>query len=412
MKRVQIISVGDELLLGETVNTNAAFLARRLTAIGLEVTRVITVGDVPQQLHTAFSEAAQACDIVIATGGLGPTHDDITKQVAADFFGSRLVLDRKILAELEHRFKERGIEMAKVNKGQALVPEHASALNNPVGTAPGLFIEREGKQFFILPGVPSEMQAICEESVLPMLRASGQTILLKTIRTTGIPESTLFERLGKISELERFASVAFLPKSTGVDIRLTVRGSDANKCWEDLALAAALVQSRAQEFIYSEDERGLAEVVAAQLIRHNKTIAVAESCTGGLLANTLTNISGSSKYFERGVVAYSNQAKTELLQVPEALLIATGAVSEETAIAMAQGVRMIAHTDYGLATTGISGPTGGTEEKPVGLVYVALASSEHVTSRRFVFKSDRAGHKERTVQAALDLLRLALAASG
>ncbi len=404
MKRVEIISIGDELLIGQTVNSNASFLGRGLTAIGLAVTRISTIADNAADLVAALDAVFKEADFVIATGGLGPTHDDITKAVAADYFGSTLSLNDEILGAIKKRFRERGQKMAPVNREQAMVPEKAEVIRNAIGTAPGLIFERDGRKCFILPGVPAEMKAMCEETVFPMLRSQGEVFLQKTIRTTGIPESTLFEKMGDIGEIESLAKTAFLPKPTGVDIRLMVKGSDSARCQEQLGQAVRLVVERVREFIYAYDDKNLEEVVAGELLANGQTVAVAESCSGGLLANRLTDVPGSSGYFERGVVTYSNRSKRQLLGVPEIVLEQKGAVSEATALAMADGIRRLAGTDIGVSTTGIAGPTGGTADKPVGLVFVGVATAGQSFARRYVFRHDRLAHKERTVHAALKLL--------
>ena len=403
--KVEIISIGDELLIGQTVNTNASYLAKGLTELGLEVKRVTTVGDDAVDIRAALSPAMGKSDLVVVTGGLGPTHDDITKAVVADFFGSELILDKEYLERLKRAFERRGWKMAKVNEGQAFMPHNAQILENPVGTAPGLLFERDSKKCFVLPGVPSEMKAICEDSVFPMLHGTGEIILQKTVRTTGIPESTLFEDIGDIARIEQLAKMAFLPKASGVDIRLTVTGSDEVACKKRLEQARRLLEKKIGKYIYAYDDEALEEVVSRLLLDAGKTIAVAESCTGGLLANKLTNIPGSSNYFEYGVVTYSNQAKMDILGVPADILATRGAVSEETAIAMAESVRKISRTDFGLSTTGIAGPGGGTAEKPVGLVYIGLATARKSYARRLIFTKDRLANKERSVQAALSLLK-------
>ncbi len=401
----EIISIGDELIIGQIVNTNASYLGKHLTACGVEMKWVTTVGDQAEDLKSALAMAMQRSDVIIATGGLGPTHDDITKKVAAEYFKSKLIFKPEILNKLKRAFESRGIKMAAVNEEQALVPDKAQIIDNPAGTAPGLLFKRHGKRCFILPGVPAEMKAICETTLFPMLKGSGQTILQKTIRTTGIAESTLFERMGDINKIEEFAKVAFLPKYSGVDIRLTVRGNNPTECQSKLSKALEICYEKAGKYVYGHDQENLEEVVARLLLENKMTVAVAESCTGGLLANKLTNISGSSNYFERGVVAYSNQAKMDILQVPASTLDKFGAVSDETAVAMAEGVTKISGADFGVSTTGIAGPTGGTKDKPVGLVYVGMATANGSFSKKRLFFNDRLSNKERTVQMALNLLR-------
>ncbi|HEX9655223.1 MAG TPA: competence/damage-inducible protein A [bacterium] len=402
---IEIVTIGDELLVGHIVNTNASYLGKYLTALGFEVRWMTTVGDDAPLLKQALATAMSRADIVIMTGGLGPTHDDITKNVAAEFFESGFVYKPEILDRLKQAFAARGIKMAAVNEVQAQVPEKATIIDNPVGTAPGLLFETAGKQCIILPGVPHEMKAMCETTVFPMLKGKGQTVLQKTIRTTGIAESSLFERLGDIQRLEEFAKVAFLPKSAGVDVRLTVRGTNPAECEGRLSKALQVVRDRAGEFIYAYDGGDLEEVVAQLFFEKKKTVAVAESCSGGMLANRLTNISGSSAYFERGVVAYSNRAKIEILGVPVEVIEKFGAVSDECAVAMAEGIRKVSDADFGISTTGIAGPTGGTAEKPVGLVYIGFAKTGESYSKRMMFINDRITNKERAVQAALNLLR-------
>jgi nicotinamide-nucleotide amidase len=402
---VEIISIGDELLIGQIVNTNAVYLASHLSALGLEVKWITTVGDHREDLENALSLAMQRSEIVIATGGLGPTHDDITKNVAAELFQSGFIFKPEILARIKKAFERRGVKMPAVNEDQARVPEKAVILENPIGSAPGLLFEKDGKKCFILPGVPAEMKAMCEATVFPMLKGKGQTILQKTIRTMGLPESTLFERVGEIKKIEEMVKVAFLPRAAGVDIRLTAKGKDAFECKRKMEQGLAIFQEKVGDYIYGYDGASLEQVVARLLFEKKKTVAVAESCTGGLLANKLTNVSGSSEYFERGVVAYSNQAKMDILGVPAAILEKFGAVSSETATAMAEGIKRISGVDFGISTTGIAGPTGGTKEKPVGLVYIGFASKDKSFAKKRQFFKDRLTNKERFAQAALDLLR-------
>lgn len=403
--KVELISIGDELLIGQIVNTNAAYLAKHVSAFGLDVRWITTIGDQAEELKSALSMAMRRSDIVITTGGLGPTHDDITKQVAAEFFKSDYIFKPEILKRIKQAFEVRGLKMAVINEEQAKVPEKAKIIENPVGSAPGFLFEKNGKKCFILPGVPTEMKAMCEATVFPMIQGQGQMILQKTIRTTGIPESSLFERLGDIKQIEEIVKVAFLPKSAGVDIRLTAKGKDARECQQKMEYGLAIFKEKIEDYIYAFDDEELEEVVAHLLFEKKKTIAVAESCTGGLLANKLTNISGSSAYFERGIIAYSNQAKMDILGVPSSILEKCGAVSTETAMAMAKGVKKISGTDIGISTTGIAGPTGGTKAKPVGLVYIGICEEGRSYAKKFHFFKDRLDNKERAVQAALNMLR-------
>lgn len=407
----EIISIGDELLIGQIVNTNASWMSQALGRIGVAVRHVVTVGDNGEDIRAALGVAMQRADIVLLTGGLGPTHDDITKKVVADFFDSPgMRRDEKVLAHVQELFARRRVPMHPVNEDQALVPEKAKVLWNAAGTAPGLLFERNGRLCAVMPGVPAEMRHIVTEDLVPLLRerVRDSVILHRTIRTTGVGESTLFGRLEPIKEIENFARIAFLPTYTGVDLRLSVQSRSQADARERVAAAEKIVIEKAGEFIYGFDEDTLDAVIGRFLTERNESVAVAESCTGGWVANRFTNVAGSSNYFERGVITYSNAAKMEMLGVPEDVLKEHGAVSEQTARAMADGVRRTAKTTYGLSTTGIAGPTGGTAEKPVGLVWVGLATPQETIAKKLLFGQDRLVNKERFAQAAVHLLYLHL----
>lgn len=403
----EIISIGDELLIGQTVNTNASWMGEQLLKAGIRVDWVTTVGDSAAHIEQALQIAETRAKVVLLTGGLGPTHDDITKKVICQFFDSKMILHEQVLEHIKARFKTRGIAMSQVNRDQALVPEKAKVIFNDNGTAPGMLLERNGVTFYVMPGVPREMKAIMERSVIPQLKEkfAERAIFFKMFCTTGVAESTLFQKIGDINEIEKYAKLAFLPSPSGVKMRLMAERQTQQEAQAALKKAESLLRKNIESFIYAIDNCSLEQVVASILTKQGKTLAVAESCTGGLLANKLTNISGSSTFFDRGIVSYSNQAKTETLGVPEYLIAEHGAVSEQVAKAMAEGVRKIAGTDYGLSTTGIAGPTGGTPEKPVGLVFIGYSDKYETIGQRFNFISDRAGNKERAVAAALNLLR-------
>ena len=407
----EIIAVGDELLIGQIVNTNAAWLGEQLSAIGVTVNFMTTVGDEREHLIDSLRVAVKRCEVIIATGGLGPTHDDITKKIAADFFeAGPLQLDQKVLAHVQDIFRRRNMVMARNNEEQALVPARAKVLWNEMGTAPGLLFEKEGKLCAVLPGIPAEMKNIMREAVLPLLRAraEGTVIRHRTLKTYGIAESSLAEKLAPIAAIERYGKLASLPSYHGVNLRISVRARSAAEAQERIAAAEEIILSRAGKYVYGFDQETMEEVLGRKLRERGETLAVAESCTGGLVAHRLTNISGSSDYFMRGYVTYSNEAKIELLGVPAEIIATHGAVSEASARAMAEGVRRKSGTTYGLATTGIAGPTGGTPEKPVGLVWVALASPETVTAQHLVFTNERLTNKERFSQLALGMLYRAL----
>jgi len=405
--RVEIISIGDELLLGQTVNTNASWIGEKLLNIGIQVEWITTVGDTYQNLRQALQIAEKRADSIIVTGGLGPTHDDITKPVVVDYFSSNLVMNQEILTTIRERFAKRGYDMAKVNEDQARVPDNAKLVENKLGTAPGMIFQKSNKTFYILPGVPREMKGMMNRVVIPDLqsRKGRETIKIKTLMTTGVPESILFEKLDNLSDIEKQARVAFLPSLMGVKIRLTARGGDEKIAENRLERAEKLVRQKINREIYADKVVSLEETIAQLLSSRDETVAVAESCTGGLISNQLTNIPGSSTFFERGIVAYSNEAKMTLLGVDPQLLNRHGAVSEPVARAMAVGVRNLAKTTYGISVTGIAGPGGGTAEKPVGLVYVGFADVEKTLCEKHTFANDRIGNKMRSLQAALNLLR-------
>ncbi len=407
--KAEIVNVGDEILLGQIVNTNATFLSKALVSAGIEPKWITVLADDREAILNGLKIALKRADVVVVTGGLGPTHDDLTKYAAAEFFQSPLKINPDIYEGLKRRFEERGRPMPEVNRNQAEVPTKATILSNPIGTAPGLLFEKDGKLCFILPGVPREMERMTRESVLPILARRFEKkrtcLRFKTLRTTGIFESKLMEVLGDVQKIEQVAKVAFLPHFYGVDVRLTVKSNSDSECEERLKKAEALVRARVERYIYGVDEDTLEQKVAELLFQTKQTVAVAESCTGGLLSHKLTNVPGSSDYFDRAVISYSNRSKIENLGVSPHTLEQFGAVSEETAREMAEGVRKMAGTNWGLSTTGIAGPGGGTAEKPVGLVYIGLSGEEESTVRRFIFTTDRLANKERAAYAALEILR-------
>ncbi len=408
MKTAAILTIGDEILIGQVTNTNAAFIGQKLSEVGIEVVRTLVVGDNEAEIMHAFREYEKEFDVVLVTGGLGPTHDDITKKVVADFFNVRLVTDDSVLANVRDRLSKRNIAVRKVNEDQALVPEGCTVLMNHWGTAPGMLFEREEGFFAVMPGVPHEMQNIMTEYIVPRLKqkGAGQVIKHRVLKTTGIAESSLFELLGDMdSILGGKAKLAFLPSQFGVRLRITVKAGTETEADSVIADVESKIRSRAEKYIYSGGEVDIEETVGRLLKQKNLTIAVAESCTGGLISHRLTNVSGSSAYYNRGVVSYSNEAKMELLGVPADLLDHFGAVSEEVARSMAEGIRRISKTDIGVAVTGIAGPTGGTPEKPVGLVFIALSDSGGTIVRKHIFPDERLRFKDRTSQAALELVR-------
>ena len=404
-----IITIGDEILIGQTLNTNAAYIGGKLVDIQVFVKKSSVVADLEEEILKEFKECWENNDLVVVTGGLGPTHDDVTRQCVVKFFNTELVQSKDVLEDIKTMFAKRKREMTKVNEGQALVPKIAKVIRNNRGTAPGFWIEKKNKIFVVMPGVPFEMKEMMEDFVLPELKERLQNpkeiSLRKTLQTTGIPESALFEKLGNLDELLEGAKLAFLPSQFGVKLRITAREKTEEEAKNKLTEVEQRIRSKAGRFIFSRDEELLEEVVARLLKERGLTISLAESCTGGGLANALTNVSGASAYFERGIVSYSNASKVEILKVLEDTIAEHGAVSLEVARQMAEGVKSISGTDLGISITGIMGPTGATTGKPVGLVYIGLCDEKVCTAREFTFGDDRIVNKQRTIQAALDMIR-------
>lgn len=407
--KAYIITIGDEILLGNTLNTNAAYIGAQLFDINIPVIKTSVVGDDNSVILNELNSASEITDLIILTGGLGPTHDDVTRKSIADFFNTELVENKEVLEDIKALFEKRKRQVTIVNIDQAKVPKIAEVIRNQLGTAPGLWIEKDDKIYVVMPGVPYEMEAMMEFTIIPKLKeriGAGQKILLrKMILTTGIPESTLYEKLGNIDELLEEAKLAFLPNQFGVKLRLSVEGDDEKELKNKLTEVEQRIRSKAGRFIYGVGDDQLEAVVGRLLLEREFKIATAESCTGGLVGNMLTNVSGSSKYFERGVICYSNAAKVEILKVDEDILAEHGAVSMEVAMQMADGVKSTSGADIGLATTGIMGPTGATEDKPVGLVYIGYCDDKVCTAKKFNFGDDRLLNKQRTAQAALDFVR-------
>jgi nicotinamide-nucleotide amidase len=411
---LEIVTIGDELLLGFTIDTNAAHLARELAALGIRIVRRATVGDDPAGITTAIREALERTGAVITTGGLGPTADDRTKPAIAEIFGQQMVLDHAILSALEQRWLTRfGVAMPDSNRQQALVPEHATILTNRHGSAPGIWLEDARGWVAMLPGVPREMRGMLADTLAPRIRErlteGGPVVRSRTLRTANISESALADRLGELGRGIDGMPLAFLPGVDGVDLRLTSDSLDARETERVLDDAAHRLRERVGKYVYGEGVDDLAEIMLGECAERQATIAVAESCTGGLLGARLTAIPGSSRVVQGGVIAYANAVKTRELGVAESDLSSHGAVSEPVARAMASGVRAKFGTTIGLGITGIAGPEGGTPEKPVGTVWVAVDVGGEVHAVRAVLPGDRNEIRQRAAQLALDRLRRAFA---
>ncbi len=402
----EIITIGDEILSGHTVNTNASFISARLSEIDIAVTRVITVGDEPATIAEAITRAMERADVVITTGGLGPTHDDITRDAVVDAFDRPLELNAKALDTLKQFFAVRGRELTKINEEQAMLPRGAEGVPNPVGTAPGIHLVVDGRHFYALPGVPAEMRAMITESIIPFLKTlTVPKTAYGTLYTTGVPESNLYEIVRPVLDQFPSVKVAFLPGYTGVKIR----GSAALDSLEQsrsvvddwkMGIRAALGKT-----VYSETDDAIEISIGELLKGKNATLALAESCTGGMIAARITDVPGSSEYFVRGYVTYSNKSKIELLGVAPAAIEKDGAVSATVAGQMAEGAKTRAQTDYAISATGIAGPGGGTETKPVGLIFIAVAGGGETVCRKLQLGTERSINRQRATQAALNLLR-------
>ncbi len=404
-----IITIGDELLIGQVVNTNGAYIADALNKVGVSVKNILTIGDIQIDIFHTFRKEFFKNDIVISTGGLGPTHDDITKKTLCKFFKTKLVQNEEVKANVERILAMRDMKWTAAAEEQTFVPAGCKIIPNKHGTAPGMLFERDSKFFIALPGVPYEMKEMMNQFVVPFLLNfnKGRTILHRTLCTTGITEVFLSELIGDIDELipQSGTSLAFLPSPTGVRLRISATGDSYENVSKIISEVENQIRLKINNYIYGTDKDELEEVLGKLLSERNLTIAVAESCTGGLIADRLTDVPGSSKYFERGIVTYSNRSKIELLSVPENLITKHGAVSEEVAKAMAVGIRESSNADIGISTTGIAGPTGATPEKPLGLVWIGYSDSKNLIAKKFLFGDDRVRVKIRSSQAAMELVR-------
>lgn len=409
MKKASIVSIGNELLNGQTVNSNAAYLGEQLIRIGIPVASSYAVADEIDAIVRAFDLACYDTDVIIATGGLGPTDDDLTRQAMAKFLGVELELHDDLLVTIQHFFNRLNRQMPDRNKIQAYIPAGARALPN-VGTAPGIRAESKGKLFFALPGVPQEMKRMFEESVMPDLKqfASGQAVVVRKLKCFGAGESTIAELLGNAMQRGRNPLINCTVTSGIITLHIIASAQNETEAESMAEKDEQFLRGILGELVYGTGNESLAEVVGEALVRQEKTVAAAESCTGGLLAKQLTDIPGASRYFTHGWITYSNEAKTAELGVPADLIEKYGAVSKEVAESMARGARRKAGTDFAIGITGIAGPGGATEQKPAGLVYISVDSDQGCDTERCVFSYDRRFVRLRSTQTALNMLRLKL----
>lgn len=407
--RAEIITVGTEILLGDIVNTNSQYLAKELASIGLDVYYQGTVGDNEPRLYQAFKESLDRSDIVITTGGLGPTGDDITKEVAAKYFNQELVLHNESWQKIEEFFKRMNIIPTENNKKQAFFPKDSIVLKNNNGTAPGCILKKDNKMIIVLPGPPREMTLMFEESVKPyLLSLTDNTLVSKTLRMFGIGESSLEEEIIDIINEQSNPTVAPYAKEMEVTLRITAKAKSSDEANKLINPVVEKIKSRVGNYIYGEDESTLEETLAKILVEKDLTISVAESCTGGMVSSALIDYPGISSVFMEGCVTYSNEAKMMRLGVNKETLEKYGAVSEQTAKEMAEGIARGFNTNIGLATTGIAGPGGGTDEKPVGLVYMGIYINGSTIVKKYNFNGSRSRIRQRATRTILNDLRLEL----
>jgi nicotinamide-nucleotide amidase len=406
--KAEIIAVGSELLTPDRLDTNSLFLTAELNGIGIEVVRKTVAADDRDLLREVFREALGRVELIVASGGLGPTQDDLTRETVAELLGRKLLRNDAILHFIENRFRSMGREMPELNVRQAMVPEGAEILENTRGTAPGLWLEDSGHIIVLLPGPPRELKPLVHEQVLPRLerRASGIRLHQREIRVTGLGESHVEQRILPIYQRYPGVTTTILAAPGETQIHLRIWTDDSQHAKKTLDEIVQGFEIALTDRIFSEDGRSLEEVVAQELTLNNATIAAAESCTGGLLAQRLTSISGSSSYFLGGVVCYSNELKTAWADVPPEMILTKGAVSAEVAVALAEGIRRKVGSTIGVGITGVAGPGGGSEEKPVGTVHVAISHAGGVRERGLRFPGERENIRWQASQAALDMVRV------
>ena len=409
--KAQIITIGDEILIGQIVDTNAAYISRALNSVGVVVTERLSIGDDRDRIIEALDTSLSQCDMVITTGGLGPTKDDITKKTLAEYFHSELVCDKEVYAHVQKMLEERGIEFNELNQGQALVPACCTVLPNMKGTAPGMWFERDGKVVVSLPGVPFEMEALMQEEVLPRLAEhfSLKQIVHRTMITTGLAESMLAKRIEAWENaLPPYIKLAYLPSPSQVRLRLSAYEVDGRKVGEEIDRLFSQLEKIIPQYVVGYQNESIYTSVHKMLLRKGLTLATAESCTGGAIAAHFTSQAGASGYFLCGVVSYSNEAKHNVLGVDMSDIERYGAVSRPVVEQMAEGARRISGADYAVATSGIAGPTGGTPDKPVGTGWMAVATPSGVRSQVKILGSAREQVIERATSTVVAMLRDAI----
>lgn len=407
--QAEVLVIGDEVISGLIVDTNSKYLGEKIHELGIGISRITKIGDDFSVVEECVEKALRRSAWIILTGGLGITHDDITKSVVMKVFGSKLHRDEKVEAMLKEIFSKRNREIPESVRSQCEVPDNCQVLYNEVGTAPGMRFEKRGHILFCLPGVPHEMRHLFEKYIAPELaQNSSKTFSQRILKTTGISESDLWKKVGSLTALQEKASLASLPSHLGVRIRISCLAETREKGESVLNQVEQSLMDRVGQYVFGKNDETLEEKVGQLLTVKSMTLATAESCTGGLIGNRLTQISGSSLYFKEGFVVYSNDAKVSRLGVEPQTLKDHGAVSEPVARSMAEGVCRVAGSDIGVSVTGIAGPAGGSDEKPVGLTYIAVSDANGTWCGKFIYTHDRIKNKERAAQTALNQVRLRL----
>lgn len=406
----EIITIGDELLIGQVIDTNSAWIAEQLNMVGIKVHQITSISDNQEHILSTLKEASQRAQLVLITGGLGPTKDDITKHTLCKYFDTSLIFSQKAYDNVERLFAGRGVFVTELNRLQAMVPANCVVIPNSNGTAPCMWFEKEGCIYISMPGVPFEMKAIMEEEIIPRLLINlNKVIIHRTILTEGIGESHLATIIEPWEDsLPDCIKLAYLPQPGMVRLRLTAYGTDRSELQQAIAKAEKELYNYAGSYIFGFDNDSMESVVGNILREKRRTLSTAESCTGGTIAQLITSIAGSSDYFKGSVVAYSNEIKEQFLGVPNEVLMQYGAVSEQTVIAMAEGIRNRFSTDYAIAVSGIAGPAGGSAEKPVGTTWIAIASPNGTTAKKFLLGEHRGRNIRKASVTALNMLRVKL----
>jgi nicotinamide-nucleotide amidase len=405
----EIITIGDELLIGQVVDTNSAWIAHKLNLIGIKIHRIISISDKKEEIIKALDESGKRVDLIILTGGLGPTKDDITKNTLCEYFNTKLIVSEIVIDDIRSFLEKRNVDFNNSNKRQAEVPENCKVIRNYNGTAPGMWFSSGNKTFISLPGVPYEMKSMMDNEVIQRLKASfpSNHIIHKTIYTQGIAESILSEKLAEWEEglPDKGIKLAYLPQPGIVRLRLSTEGEDLNSLKKLIENEILSLNQIIPDYIFGYDNEKLEEIIGNLLKKHSGTVSVAESCTGGNIARLITSVPGCSDYFKGSAVAYSNEIKVNILNVSRDVLVNHGAVSKEVVEEMARSAMKIFDTDFSVATSGVAGPSGGTKEKPVGSVWIAVSSKKSTISEFFSFGDDRERNITRASVTALNMLR-------